>query len=133
MRQLVKAGAKRLFAMENVYTAQPCGKILNPQLAEKLVRILGMLGSDHDGERANAAALASRMVRKLGITWADLISKPEPESLSELCAWLLVSDLLTIWEYGFVSSLRAPLSPKQRDKLNAITAKVRAYERRNAI
>jgi hypothetical protein len=51
-----------------------------PQLLEKdhsrLVKLLGLTGSDHDGERANAAQLANRLVTGLGMTWADVITRP---------------------------------------------------------
>ncbi|SRR5579883_3008542 len=40
----------------------------------KLVRILGMLGSDHAGERASAALAAHRLVRASGESWAALLS-----------------------------------------------------------
>jgi len=40
----------------------------------RLVRILGMLGSDHDGERAAAALAADRLVRGSGWTWWDLLA-----------------------------------------------------------
>jgi hypothetical protein len=50
------------------------------QLLEKdhnrLVKLLGLTGSDHDGERANAAQLANRLVTGLGMTWADVIARP---------------------------------------------------------
>lgn len=40
----------------------------------RLVRILGMLGSDHAGERAAAAQAADRLVRGGGWTWSDLLA-----------------------------------------------------------
>jgi cell division protein FtsB len=40
----------------------------------KLTRILGMLGSEHAGERAAAALAANRQVRALNTTWWDLLS-----------------------------------------------------------
>jgi hypothetical protein len=40
----------------------------------RLIRILGMLGSDHDGERAAAALAADRLVRVSGWTWWDLLA-----------------------------------------------------------
>lgn len=46
---------------------------LSPAERTRLVGILGMLGSAHDGERSAAAALASRLVRDKGITWDALI------------------------------------------------------------
>jgi len=39
----------------------------------KLTRILGMLGSDHPGERAAAALAAHRQVASLRMTWWDLL------------------------------------------------------------
>jgi hypothetical protein len=50
---------------------------------KRLSAIAGMLGSDHDGERANAARLATIELRRLGLTWAELIARaftrPKPE------------------------------------------------------
>lgn len=42
----------------------------------KLVGILGRLGSDHDGERAAAGLLASRLLRSRGLCWDDLLPPP---------------------------------------------------------
>ena len=41
---------------------------------ERLERILGMLGSSHDGERAAAALKANELITNRGVTWADLIA-----------------------------------------------------------
>lgn len=46
----------------------------------KLVRVLGMLGSDHAGERAAAALAAHRLVRGWGTDWAALLA---PRRMSE--------------------------------------------------
>lgn len=40
----------------------------------RLIRILGMLGSEHDGERAAAALAADRLVRGSGSSWSDLLA-----------------------------------------------------------
>jgi hypothetical protein len=40
---------------------------------ELLVKALGMLGSDHDGERANAARFVEKQRTQLGMTWDELI------------------------------------------------------------
>ena len=46
----------------------------------KLARVLALLGSEHDGERASAALAAHRLMRRLGLTWQDvLMPKPAPE------------------------------------------------------
>jgi hypothetical protein len=39
----------------------------------KLARILGLLGSEHPGERASAAYAADRMVAAMGTSWAELL------------------------------------------------------------
>lgn len=39
----------------------------------KLTRILGLLGSDHLGERASAALAADRLVRRMGTDWWSLL------------------------------------------------------------
>jgi hypothetical protein len=48
---------------------------------DRLVRVLGMLGSEHMGERAAAAAKADELVRAAGITWSDIVV---PASLEPL-------------------------------------------------
>jgi hypothetical protein len=40
---------------------------------ERLVKALGMLGSDHAGERANAAQVVEKQRAELGMTWDELI------------------------------------------------------------
>jgi uncharacterized membrane protein YqiK len=49
------------------------GKPLPQDKRELLVKMLGMLGSDQLGERANAASLADKQRVELGMTWGDLI------------------------------------------------------------
>jgi hypothetical protein len=39
--------------------------------------ILGMLGSDHAGERDNAARLADHMVKEAGLTWPQVLDEQE--------------------------------------------------------
>jgi hypothetical protein len=45
---------------------------------QRLAGILGMLGSDHAGERAAAALQAEAFRRRHGLTWAELLALPEP-------------------------------------------------------
>jgi hypothetical protein len=47
--------------------------LLNPKAAEHLARICGMFGSDHDGERAAAARLADQHIKRLGLSWSEVI------------------------------------------------------------
>ena len=51
--------------------------VLDPQSAVRLVKLCGMLGSQHDGERAAADLKADQLVRGLGLTWGDLIVPPD--------------------------------------------------------
>jgi hypothetical protein len=50
--------------------------VLDAKVSQKLAKICGMFGSAHEGERAAAAALADRMVRELGLRWADVVCVP---------------------------------------------------------
>jgi hypothetical protein len=46
---------------------------VTPLNKEHLARLLGMLGSNAIGERANAASLANRMVRDAGLRWTEVL------------------------------------------------------------
>jgi len=50
---------------------------LNTASMRKLVRVLGMLGSEHAGERAAAALSAHRLVTSHGTTWWALLNQEE--------------------------------------------------------
>src|SRR4051794_18775199 len=97
----------------------------------RLVNILGMLGSDHDGERAAAGLLASKLLKGNSIHWDDVIvpepekppPRPEPPSSGPAASWpadLVLCRrkmaLLNNWERQFVATLapcpRRRLSPK---------------------
>jgi hypothetical protein len=52
----------------------------------RLACVLGMLGSDHDGEVLNAARAAERMRREAGLTWPEILKSeavPEPRAETE--------------------------------------------------
>jgi hypothetical protein len=50
---------------------------------EQLARVLGMLGSDHDGEVAAAGRQAERLRRQAEMTWHEILSPPAaPRQLS---------------------------------------------------
>lgn len=63
---------------------------------KRFISIVGMLGSDGVGERANAAALATKMLRDSGLSWEELLNaeagtsngyrNPELEGYRKLCA-----------------------------------------------
>jgi hypothetical protein len=50
--------------------------LLAPRVADRLAKLCGLFGSDHDGERANAARLADQLIREPGLTWPDVIMVP---------------------------------------------------------
>ena len=48
-------------------------------VSAKLIKVLGMLGSAHAGERDNAARLATQILKDAGLTWFDVLDTDEPE------------------------------------------------------
>ena|SRR5438552_2098211 len=112
---------------------------------DRFLKLVGMLGSAHEGERANAAALATRMLRDAGMNWHEFLDKiavPVPAefavSLSrprfrhtaynhaeaaDLC--LLHGRGLSSWEKGFLGSTQDfhRLSAKQQDVLARLCEK----------
>jgi hypothetical protein len=52
-------------------------------LRRRLVKTLGMLGSDQAGERASAALIAEKERAKLCMTWEELIVRVQPEDLDD--------------------------------------------------
>ena len=111
--------------------------VLDPKATDRLIKLTGMFGSDHDGERAAAAALADRMVRELGLRWADVINVPlvPAEPGHEEVSWQAALDVclehireLDPRSRAFVQSLsrwRGEPSQKQRDWLRDLYARVR--------
>jgi len=110
---------------------------LSPPERARLVNILGMLGSAHDGERASAALLATRMIKDRGITWSDLIGQPETSRRREDVPACWRADLavaqrhisfLRSWEQGFVHSIAAQrvTSIKQKKVLREIASALQA-------
>jgi len=125
-----------------------------PEFRRRLALLLGMLGSDHDGERSNAGRLAERLVRQQGLTWPQVIDGPpvstgrtdssrnreEPRSstrdefglsdLDKVRAALAHLARLNEWEQGLVQSIQLQLrrhrrlTPKQEKVLNCIYRKV---------
>ena len=107
---------------------------LTPHDATRLVKLLGLLGSDQAGERDAAGLAAHRMLRDRGLTWGDVIMPGPAAARSQGWehAWREMVNIclsrpgsLRIWEGDFLRSLRAfpRISPKQRSIL------VEIYER----
>lgn len=118
----------------------------------RLIGVLGMLGSDHVGERASAGLLATRLLKTAGLTWADVVLPDSPASLlggrcsepdlrdgsmsRETCEDLLRDNMacLTAWEIDFLNGTyrRAKLTAKQMNRLNIVTLEVLQRARRAA-
>lgn len=100
---------------------------------QRLAAVLGMLGSDHDGEVLNAARTAERLRRDAGVTWQELLA-PSPVKREPLhgtwrttCAELAKRpNDLRPWERKFVADLPAfpRISTKQRYVLSEIAKRV---------
>jgi hypothetical protein len=108
---------------------------LSPSERARLIALLGLLGSEHDGERASAAAFASRFVRERRLTWHDVVlpnaaapvTPPQPASWRTVVAECRARpDSLTAWEQTFLGGLdRFPnLSVKQRAALDRIATRL---------
>ena len=118
---------------------------LAPAEVRRLVGILGRLGSDHDGERAAAGLLASRMLRAAGLAWGDVIgpgggTRPDTGASpggpgtgtagqADLVLCMRWLGELSAWEVGFVTDLRARrtrMTPGQGAKLRQVADVLRA-------
>jgi hypothetical protein len=118
---------------------------LSADTRRKLAGVLGMLGSNHAGERDAAAQLANRMIRGAGLTWSELIAvselgpnphrdpppyrpPPGPASWRGL-AWQCAAypEWLSAWEREFLAGLphRSRLSAKQAAILDRIAGQLR--------
>src|SRR5690242_17855475 len=107
---------------------------------QRLARVCGLLGSDHDGEALAAARQAEKLRKKLGLTWDELLvpptrqraADPPPEELTD---WRLACHfclerywLLTSWELDFVATVARytkPPSAKQLIVLQRLVARCR--------
>ena len=100
----------------------------------KLAKLLGMLSSDHVGERAAAALAASRFVQSRNLTWSDVVKPPPSETRQpESGTWRQTVDRclqrkgsLRVWELEFLCSLPSfpRLSAKQKAVLRDIAERV---------
>jgi len=111
---------------------------------EKLVRVLGMLGSDHGGEVLAAARQAERLRQQARTTWHEVLQPALPgptrhrevETAADAISYCLeFAEALTNWESNFVATLggqRSPISPKQLAVLDQILTKARRAEARAA-
>ena len=110
--------------------------VLAAETRSRLAKLLGMVGSTHDGEALNAARMADKLVREAGVSWADTLggaASPPPDYdtlpshvfLCDVCLKDGHRQKLTQWELDFVASVRGfeEVSPKQRKTLRRIYEK----------
>jgi hypothetical protein len=105
--------------------------VLDVQSAARLVKLCGMLGSQHDGKCAGAAFESDQFIRGLGLTWGDIVV---PSHLVQTSDWrrianycLMLSDQLNEREVEFVessTSYRGAPSDKQQHRLSKIYARL---------
>jgi hypothetical protein len=115
-------------------------RALDPAVAAKLAKVLGLLGSAHDGERAAAGLLANRIVRDASLDWnavlgvADGAEDAPPSDRDDLARWTLarlrrVNDR----ERDFLDAIATspwPPTEKQRLRLDALARRAAAGEGR---
>jgi hypothetical protein len=83
---------------------------LAPDALDRLIKLLGMLGSAHDGERAAAGLKAHELIRRHGLSWPDILLAP-PETprkigwRDKLAACAAHRHSLSARERAFVQSL----------------------------
>jgi hypothetical protein len=107
---------------------------------QRLARVCGLLGSDHDGEALAAARQAEKIRQKLGLTWDELLvpsprqraRNPPPEEFIDwrsACHFCLERyQSLTSWELNFVATVaryQKPPSAKQLLILQRLVARCR--------
>ena len=105
--------------------------LLNPQASSHLVKLLGYLGSDHDGEITAAGRKAHAFIRRLGLTWADVIFCP-PESWWDMtAACAKQAHMLNERERNFIRNIarfRRPPTDKQLAWLRGIYDRLHGRE-----
>lgn len=106
---------------------------LSPSDRSMLAKLLGLVGSNHDGEALSAARKAHALLKAKGATWGDALGldglPPEPDHVA-LARELLGTGkaICTAWEKQFLRGVLSfkTLSTHQRQTLDGIRDKVEA-------
>jgi len=108
---------------------------------QRLARVCGLFGSEHDGEALAAARQAEKIRKKVGLTWEELLvpfprqrsTDPPPDELTDwrsACHFCLERYWsLTRWELDFVAIVaryQKPPSAKQLIILHRLVARCRS-------
>ena len=97
------------------------------EFRERLAKILGMLGSVHDGEALTAGRRADAMVRAASLSWIDvLISTPTPVVVVEDAAEVSDGEMLTAC---LEAEERAIFNPREAEFVRSIASQLRRRRR----
>jgi hypothetical protein len=109
---------------------------ISPRVALKLAKILGLLGSDHPGERAAAGAAADAMIKQAGLSWYVVlgVEMQDLDALALVEGCLEHGELLTSWEKEFIDGLADAVARGRRlsGKQSAILARIHSKIRERA-
>jgi hypothetical protein len=61
---------------------------------DRLGKLLGMLGSEHDGEVVNAGRMAAALIREAGMTWTEVLRPEDTVAVAAARALLAENDQL---------------------------------------
>ncbi|MBF0497302.1 MAG: hypothetical protein HQK58_12130 [Deltaproteobacteria bacterium] len=119
-------------------------KKITPEFLDKLGKVLGMLGSAHDGERLAAADRANALLKSNNLTWPDILTSrtsapyimsatstagPYSNWLSKLEGIKRCWADLNGWEKNFVKNVSKQIqkgkqpSPRQKTVLDELYTK----------
>jgi hypothetical protein len=109
--------------------------MIAPLDRERLAKLLGLLGSEHDGEILAAAHRADALVRGAGLTWRDVLVRALPQitavgfaAVDDITFCLRHRHWLTEQAARFVVSVREQgflPTPSQRNIITSILGKAR--------
>ena len=111
---------------------------------DRLAKLLGMMGSAHDGEVVAAARQVERLRADAGLTWPEILVPrlPPPRrgqnvrTVADAIDFVLQHEVvLTDWERGFVRDLRRlkyPISSRQLEVLERLFEKAQRAQARAA-
>ena len=107
---------------------------LSPPFLEKIAKVLGMLGSSHDGEVIAAGRRAHLMVSNAGSTWAELLGAPSAvQDCRQACvmveACMATADLFDPFETKFLAQILPQLRRGRRLSDKQLAWLCRLHER----
>jgi hypothetical protein len=100
---------------------------MSPQDREHLCKLLGMLGSNYDAEVTAAGRKAHAHIKRLDLTWDDVVCSPPESWLHMVAVCAKQMHLLNGRERNFIANvmrLRWPPSEKQLAWLEPIFSRL---------